>query len=712
MTRFGAFALALAFLFAQGLLGAPAGAQPLPAEPTMLELDVEQLSPRMVTPDSGALSVLGSVTNVSDRRISDIVARLQLGERQDSGDELAETLNEPPPTDSPVSDWIDIADTLEPGQSAQVRITVPLADGSLPVTDPGVYPMLLNVNGTPSYGGAARLAALHLLLPVLGVPGQAPPQGDQPASMSMLWPIAASEPKVVEARYERPVVLADDGLAGELRAGGRLDALVSAALAHRDDPDLFGSLCFAIDPELVETVKAMTRGYRVRTPSGEVSGKGRADAERWLESLRQLVASHCVVQLPYAGADLTALTELHSGAELVADAVNGTSILSVLGVQPRQGVLWPGSVLSGPALRMSSAAGVNTVLTGPAQLEADPAGTRTTEIDGTGVRAVPYDALVNTALTGEPSRIPGRVTPADEPEVATQNGLAALALRTGLGDAQQTGDPLLVAPPQRWDATAGELGTLLSSVETLRSAGMVSPAPLEDLLAGPANGSAALNGGQEAAGADPNVPGSVLRTLSAVESTAADLQRAMAVDPTRQVEPIRLIRPLHNAVLRAASNVWHDRIDQGSAAAATAQAQVDTLRGQVSVATPSQPVSLASGSSPLPVTLRNELPVAITVRLQLENSAGLRPADIQDTPLAADSRVGRLIPAEALRSGRFNVDVSLTTPGGTKLGSPAHLELTSTELGTFTVVLTATAGAALVLLAGRRIYRRVKADRS
>src|SRR5690606_38570560 len=190
--------------------------------------------------------------------------------------------------------------------------------------------------------------------------------------------------------------------------------------------------------------------------------------------------------------------------------------------------------------------------------------------------------------------------------------------------------------------------------------------------------------------------------------TTADLQRAMSVDPARQVRPAQLLQPLHNAVIRATSVTWEDRPRAALSAATLADEQLRELTGHVSVATLAQPVLRGSESAPLPVSVRNDLPVEIRVRLQLENIAGLRPAHIPVQTLSANSTISPQVPAETLRSGRFKLTVNLTTPQGTPLGQPAELELSSTELSTVTVVITIVAGVALVLLSGRRIVRRVR----
>jgi hypothetical protein len=692
--KLAAFGLALLFLAGQALFAAPsAPAQPV-GEERLLRVRVDELTPRLVDTTHTEVRVVATVTNVGDRPVSDIVGRIQVGQRQSTATQLAQTLAEPPPAESGWSQWVGVPGRLAPGENAQLRITAPLAQ--LGLTQPGVYPLLLNVNGTPASGSPARLAAVNLLLPVLGDVG-----GSTPASVSVLWPIVAREPKVVSAPHDGEVVLADDALADELAPGGRLHAMVAAAESRRADPSLFGALCFAVDPDLLETVDAMANGYLVRTASGTVEGKGSDNARQWLDDLRALVANHCVVEIPYADADLGTLSQVRSEFDLVGEAVaNSATILDLLRLAPTPGVLWPRGGLTPAAVDAAADAGVTTMITGPGAPAAD-----------LGVRTVTYDPLVAAGFRYASAR--GSGTEPEQPRVATQNAVAAIALRGGLSD-EAGGGTVLVAPPHDWNVARGDLDAMLDSLTQLRSRQLVQLVPMPEILeADPAEGAQSgaatppTNGVRGEGTDSATLPKDALDTLSTVEDTVADLGSAMSVDPTRQYDPINLLRPLHNAVIRATSTSWRDIRSRHEATQAAAS-EVRRLSGRITVTTPSQPVSLASGSSPLPVTLRNDLPVAVTVRVKLTNSPGLRPSRIEDTPLAANSSVSRFIPAETLRSGRFIVNVSLTTPGGTTLGHTARMELMSTEFGVVTVVLTATAGAALVFLSGRQIYRRVK----
>lgn len=705
-----------------GLLGGSASAQPLLDAPNRLRLDIDQLAPRALTTDSQTLTVSGTITNVGDRRIDNLTARLQLGQRQSSERELTNSLTEPPPTDASMTNFIGVADALDPGQSAPLLLTASLdaSPGSLQVGSPGVYPLLVNINGIPEYGGPARLASMNTLLPVLGVPGGEASESEppaQPTDVAMLWPITDTRPRVVAAPFNGQAVLADDALADDLAPGGRLAALVSAAESARADQRVFGSLCFAIDPGLLATVEAMTRNYLVQTPSGRVPGTGTQAAVRWLKSLRELVQGQCIVQVPFARADLSILSRVRQDGtpdrDLSAAAVNGTpTIQRLLGMQPLGGVLWPSGTLDRTAVSWLGDAGIGTVLTPSSQLDASAPVESGVRLAETSLRAQPYDSLVSRSLDGTPAA-GGALTPADEPDIAVQNALATLAFRTGLGtqgsDDQQQAEKLLVAPPQGWTAPAQELRTLLDTLGELMDAERAAPASLQQMLTETSSGEAEVS--YAASEVSAEVSSEVTDGMSEIDTTIADLVDAMSVDATAQVEPRVLTRPLQEGLLRAASAAWSDPAAHRDALA-TAREQVTTMRKQVTVETPGQPVTLASGSSPLPIYLTNDLPVVMTVRVELDNASGLRPADVGDLTIPAGAKVTQRIPTEALRAGRFSVIVELTTPGGTELGTRARLELNSNEYGVITLVLTGGAAGALLLLSGRRIYRRIRDRRA
>jgi hypothetical protein len=68
------------------------------------------------------------------------------------------------------------------------------------------------------------------------------------------------------------------------------------------------------------------------------------------------------------------------------------------------------------------------------------------------------------------------------------------------------------------------------------------------------------------------------------------------------------------------------------------------------------------------------------------------------------------VSAQVTRSGQFTVQAAVRSPDGELLGPPSRLRVRSTAYGTITVWLTASAGVLLVVLAVRRVRRRVLVD--
>ena len=474
-------------------------------------------------------------------------------------------------------------------------------------------------------------------------------------------------------------------------------------------------MCFAIDPDLIATVNAMTNGYQVHTDTGTTAGTGVDAAKTWLASLRSLVGTRCVVTMPFADADLNALTSIRAGdntdAALLGDATTGaTTINRILGVTPQSGVLWPDTAPNEAALAALPAAGVKTVLTDGARLQSTEGVGGGVTVQGSTVRAQPIDSLIASAMAGLPTAPNSVTVPAStQPAIAAQNGLGALAYRAGLGlpAGQERPAHLLVAPPRRWSAPAAELSSYLQNVGGFLGEGLVTPTGLPQLLsAEPGSGSVGYGAQDLTASVDPNVTSA----LSRLDQQAAGLSSAMVLDPTKRVKPEDILAPVRSALLRGASSAWVG--GPADSATANANAELNAVTGQVNIEQPKQTIALASGASPLPVFVTNNLPVVIKARVSLNNNTGLRPENPQDMMFPATGGKNQLIPVEALRAGRFSVDVSLSTPSGTPLGSATRFELTSTQYGAITLIVTITAAGALLLLASRRIYRRVKEGRA
>jgi hypothetical protein len=675
---------------------APIGVTPAPpaATPSRIRLDIDQLTPRVVRADSGGITVAGRVTNTGDRRIEEIETRLQRGEALNTETKLRDAMAQPPSTETVRPGFIPISKSLEPGTSASFKFTVPL--DALRLDEPGVYPVLINVNGRPAFGNPERLAGLNVLLPVVSTPSRAVSPPPSPSRITLLWPLADDHPRVLQQTVGKQAVLSDDDLATSLSVGGRLYGMINTVkTAITANNSLPSSICYAVDGDLLNTVKSMEDGYQVRMPDGRtVPGKGQAFAQRWLADVKTLANGRCVIALPYADADLSALSRT-GAADLAKNAVDQgfSTVASILSpVQPQQGVIWPTDGTLDQRARIDlTGSSPTTVLANPERLKGI-SGVAPYTIGQN--RAVLIDQLVSSSLRGT---VPG--------PVSVQNGLAALVFRTALHN--EPGQSVLIAPPRRWTASAGEQAVYLQTISQLYTDKLANPQVLPDLISAPAKGTASgLDYPQQDAAAE--LPGQLMTEITQSNAVQRDLFGAMDTDDTNRIDPDELIAPIRRGLLRATSSAWRADIGGALGMSADVREQLDSMRAQVTVGPPGPPISLASSSSPIPVRIGNTLPVAVNVRFVISESSGLRPASIPNRRISGHSSITVIIPAELLRAGKFTLDVWLTTAGGTSLGTTSRIEISSTSYGTITVAVTGVAGGVLVLLAGRRIYRRGK----
>src|SRR5205085_206479 len=135
-------------------------------------------------------------------------------------------------------------------------------------------------------------------------------------------PVLSSEPDrtlqtatlvVLDSRpsWLGPGLLADEHLARDVGAGGRLRVLMDAAARS--------GASYAVDPALVAELETMRGGYAVRDADGGTTpGRGQADAARWLSDLGQLRAAHDGYRLLFGSPDVAALARARQTGVLEA----------------------------------------------------------------------------------------------------------------------------------------------------------------------------------------------------------------------------------------------------------------------------------------------------------------------------------------------------------------------------------------------------------
>jgi hypothetical protein len=739
-----------------------------PGEMPFLQIRIDRVTPNVVTTTSeSVLTVSGAVLNVGDRPVRDVDIRMEHAQAVSSSSQLRTDLTGDVDRFEPVADFVTVAPEMQRGQSVGFTLSYPLrSEGprSLHITEPGVYPILINVNGTPDYGAPAKLDDARFLLPILGVPtdrstdtGRAtddapdsmsaadtlnsvvPPDTSRPVRMTMLWPLA-DRPRLAAGAPggTTPVRLVDDSLATSLGPGGRLDTLLAAAdfaTGPTIDPggQLRATLCLAVDPDLLVTVNAMTGGYVVNdgpdtgrgTPTRP--GAGQDAAVGWLNRLRALAGRLCVAPTNYAQADLAALERVGDpGLNAIATNGAGDIVDQILGVTSIRGasILGDGP-LTRPALDLLAAQGQTVAISAAHSTAQDSATGAPETADVTPLRYRPevvaagFDPAVGAALAGagtdpvapsylDPSlEIPVRH---DSQTARRQDALGALLWR-GLTPTEEPRTQILM-PPLVWSLDGDDAQAILTAVATTIHAGLAVPRPLPAVIA--ESNTVPLEPVQPAppdslGNPRSNIDANLSAGIGAVVSRLWGLTAALTTDERTGLTGMQYTAPLREDMLRALSQSVPPEARQGLAEQRlqTVGRSVNDMFGAVTIVNPGGAYTLATERSPLPLALRNDLPVPIRVRLHVDAPPGMTVTDMGEIVLPPGYLPLR-VPIEVHFTQRVAVDVNLQTADGVMLGEPVRLSVHSNAYGKVLFFITLSAAAVLVALAGRRLWHRFR----
>ena len=171
-----------------------------------------------------------------------------------------------------------------------------------------------------------------------------------------------------------------------------------------------------------------------------------------------------------------------------------------------------------------------------------------------------------------------------------------------------------------------------------------------------------------------------------------------------------MLDPLDLALDAAASTAFRADPAVGEANLATVEATTAGIRTGVEISSAGNSYTLASSTSPLVLTVQNNTPYDVPVRVQITGGerVGLTVTDPPRAgrpgrPVAAgeDSRRGH--PVGAVPGQR-----QLVGADGVAWGPPVQLSVNSTAYGALTVILIAAAGGVLVVMVVLRIVQRVR----
>lgn len=748
----------------------PRAAAGEPGSTPFLSVRIDRITPEVVTTTSEpVVTVTGTVQNVGDRPVRDVMVRLEDASAVQSSAGLRTSLAGSVDQFEPVAQFVTLAPELARGRAVPFSLSYPLRSAeepSLGIEEPGVYPVMVNVNGTPDYGEPARLDDARFLLPVLGVPRDpaadtadtadtltavVPPDTSKPVGLTLLWPIA-DRPRLAAGAPggATPIRFIDDDLATSLASGGRLDTLLSAvefATGPQVDPDgqVRLTTCLAVDPDLLVSVNAMTGGYVVNdgpdagpgTPTHP--GAGQDAAVAWLNRLRTLAQRMCVASTTYAQADLDALRRVgNPGLSRIAVTTAGDIVDQILGIASVRGASLIGDgPLTGPAVQLLSnlgphpegrggqrvAIGAADVATGSESDGSDTAAPGAADVSPvrytSGVVSAPFDPAVGAALAAagsepvSPSYLdPSLAIPVHHgSEVARrQDAIGTIMWRALRPDASPRTEILM--PPMAWSPQPADAQAVLTAAATMINAGMARPRPLPQvILEANAVPPQPITPLPDTNVGDPRgrFDDAVVSGIAAVMGRLWGLTAALTTDERTGLTGYGYTAPLREDSLRALSQSVPPDARNGLAQQrlTTVGRTVDDLFNAVTIVNPGGAYTLATERSPLPLALRNNLPVPIRVRLDVDAPPGMTVTDMGVIELPPGF-LPLKVPIEVHFTQRVAVDVALRTADGLPLGEPVRLSVHSNAYGQVLFFITLTGGAILALLVGRRLWHRFR----
>jgi hypothetical protein len=379
----------------------------------------------------------------------------------------------------------------------------------------------------------------------------------------------------------------------------------------------------------------------------------------------------------------------------------GAAILSgALDVDPRTDLAWAaGDRLRPDTVPVLQAGGVRQVVLGSGGLTdgddatglADPTASARTAVP---TAAGPLDVLVADAtlggVVGSAEQIPGGARMAEQRYLAE---LAVLSLQAPPGTEQT----VLVAPPREVDAGPEGAGAMMADTAGLP---WLRPATLAELSTGTPAPAGELSGSAAVPSLDPAGMAEVTDAVAIREDLAGAV---VGEDDTA-------LRSYDAAISRAVSATRRDEPEDFREVAAGLRTMLDRVLSQVTLLSPADGTySLGSSDAPLVLTVRNDLPVTVEVRLEVRarGSRGLSIGDIGPQILAPGQRSTLEVPTEVRQSGGFAVRARLITPGGRPLGDEISMQVKSTTYGSISLIITAGAAILLGLLFLRRLVNFV-----
>jgi Family of unknown function (DUF6049) len=678
------------------------------ADSHSLSLAVDSVSPQWAGPNS-TITVSGTLTNdtgspipnfqvlllTSDQHFTSPSAMESYADGSDGFTSFPEPAGETAYT-SPR--------TLHTGTTTTWTASFTAAAADYALNGFGVYPLQAAAINT-SYGSYGNTLATDQTFVPYWQSGGSPDR----VSVSWVWPLIA-DPQQGPCQD----TLSTNTLSQSLQPGGQLGALLSAGLKWQRTADL----TWAVDPALLSDASMMTVPYKVGGNSGctgTTAMRASAAAGNWLTQLRTGTANEPMFVTPYADVDISALAHAGLDADLQSSYALGESVarkeldrpFGTNGAGTGDGgapsVAWPadGTADASVLTALANSTNVKTVLLSSAELP--DASSDVTSVT-TGIGSQMQVLLANSSLTSTLGSASANSS-AGAQFTAEQDFLAQTAMFAAEYPSV-AGRSLVVTPPARWDPSAAEANTVLS---TTANAPWLRPTTLSSLASSSVT--------TDKTDPQQSLPGD---QVSSAELSSGYLDQVKSVDANLALYENLLSQPGQSTLqsLQAALAVTESSAWRGDGSPAGERALTylsdflqDSERKVTIIA--GKKVLLAGTSGDTPVSVKNGMtaPVKVAVTVKLPKGSPLT--------VGKDGKFSSLIEVPAGKTGTVRMPVSSSAISTTtmqlqlvtKNGSPLTwttqtLSVQATRYGRALLILIGAALGVLVLTSGARWLRQ------
>jgi hypothetical protein len=698
-----AAAVALPAAAAAALLGtaaAPAQASPAHgAQAGTVSLAIDSVSPQVAGPGA-TVTVTGTVSNGTGQTQAGLDVQLfTSATRFPSRDAMDAYLSQGGGSTGlvAVGNSFFIPASVRPGATARWHASFGV--DSVGIAEFGVYPVAAQL-ADPA-GGV--LASGQTLLPFW--PGQQAAGLLRPLDIGWIWPL------IDQPHHQVCAGLTNNDLSASLGPGGRLAALLAAGQAHPG-----AGLTWVIDPALLGDAQTMTRPYQAGTGPG-CTGAAKEPASRaaaaWLSRLGAVISGQPTVITPYANVDAAAL--VHAG--MTADLTSAYAA----GKQVADGVLHGsfGSAIALPAggtadlsvlTSLATAEHVGTVVLDSSQMP--PVNSSVFEDDAvTSIRTAAGTTmtvlLADHVLTGvlQAGDAGSGTLPQSTQFAVSQRFLAETAMIAA--EAPDSDRSIVVAPPDDWSAPAGLASELLAETA---GAPWLAPTPLGVLARSPDSARSIARQLPPSSRLSPaELSPGYLGTVGVIGSSLRVFQ-AMLYQPSKAYQ-----QWLDQALAATESSAWRGSgISQGLGLADSLSRYLNSQESMIKIIAADQ-VSMAGASGAVPVSIQNELPEAIRVKVNAsvvnspDRTSQLTVGRFRNPIVVPPHTAGQLVrlPVSSAPQGSTLIKISLTSTDGTPLPVAAKsLTVLSTRYGRAILFLIGAAIGVMILTSGYRGVRR------